>query len=130
MNAATAAGFLGGDVATKTAIKKPKEIADRPQETGTCEFARTSASSTILRIEVAIMARSPREEFGEYLDKCRSNVKPLKAIGNEAVVCTWDVGQRVVGRVRDQAFVITLAAPDVNVEKIRKAAEIVAGNLF
>ena len=76
------------------------------------------------------MHRSPREEFAEYLDKCRSNAKPVKAIGNEAVVCSWDVAQRVVGRVRDQAFVITITAQDANTEKIKKAAEIVAGNLF
>ena len=130
MNAATAAGFLGGEVSLTSTIKKPKEVVDRPQETGNCEFARISTPSTKLRIEVAIMEHSPREDFAGYLDKCRSNVKALKAIGNEAVVCTWDVAARVVGRVRDQAFVITLTAPDVNPEKIRKAAEIVAGNLF
>jgi hypothetical protein len=130
MNAATAAGFLGGDVSVVTAIKKPKEVADRPQETGTCEFARISTPAAKLRIEVAIMQRAPHEEFAGFLDKCRSNLKPLKAIGNEAVVCSWDVAQRVVGRVRDQAFIVTLTAPDASVDKISKAAEVVAGNLF
>lgn len=76
------------------------------------------------------MQRSPREEFAEFLDKCRSDTKPLRAIGNEAVVCTSEGIGRVVGRVRDQAFVATITATDVNIENVKKAAEIVAGNLF
>jgi hypothetical protein len=113
MNAATAGGLLGGDV----------------RDSGQCKFARVGDPKITLRIDVAVM-QSVKTEFPSYLDKCRSDVKPLKAIGNEAVVCTWDAGERVVGRVRDQVFVITLTTPDVSVEKMRKAAEIVSGNLF
>ena len=74
--------------------------------------------------------KSPVAGFPNHLRKCGSDAKPLKAIGNEAVVCTAERGQRVIGRVRDQAFVINLIAPNATAETAKKAAEIVAGNLF
>jgi hypothetical protein len=123
MNAATAGGLLGGEASATFAP------AGNDQSSGVCSFARVGDPKINLRIEVTVM-KSVKAEFRSFLDKCRSDVKPLKAIGNEAVVCAWDVGERVVGRVRDQAFVITLTAPDVNVEKMREAAETVSGNLF
>jgi hypothetical protein len=68
----------------------------------------------------------------------------LKAIGNEAMICAADdrkagIGERVVGRVRDQVFTITIASTlkndpalsrDVLKVRISSAAEQVAGNLF
>ncbi len=123
MNAGTAGGLLGGETSSTFAP------GTNAQNLGQCRFTRVADTVINLRIEVAVM-KSVKSEFANYLDKCRSDVKPLKGIGNEAVVCTWAVAERVVGRVRDQAFVITLTAPDVNFEKMKKAAEIVAGNLF
>ena len=75
---------------------------------------------------------------------CGADVAPLKAIGNEALVCAADdrkagIGERVVGRVRDQVFTITIASTlkndplmtrDVLKVKIYTAAEQVSGNLF
>lgn len=121
MNAATAGGFLGGEASGKFSANASSKDA------GICEFARTSGSGT-LRIEVEIM-KSPAE-FPSYLRKCGSDAKPLKAIGNEAAVCTAERGQRVIGRVRDQAFVINLIAPNATVDTAKRAAEIVSGNLF
>lgn len=73
---------------------------------------------------------SPATEFAAFLAKCGSDAKPLKGIGNEAVTCSLPrKGARVVGRVRDQAFVVSLS-PAEKQDSINKAAEIVAGNLF
>jgi hypothetical protein len=68
----------------------------------------------------------------------------LKAIGNEALICAADdrkagMGERIVGRVRDQVFTITIASSvkndpiltrDILKTRIYTAAEQVSGNLF
>jgi hypothetical protein len=65
----------------------------------------------------------------------------VKAVGNEAVACTADekpgwLAEQVVGRVRDQAFLVRVgsndraAAPKDLREKARGVAEQVAGYLF
>jgi hypothetical protein len=75
---------------------------------------------------------------------CGSDAAPLKAIGNSATVCSADerkgrLGERVVGRVRDQVFTITLQTTlkgdstmtrDALRSNIFTAAEQVSGNLF
>ncbi len=117
MNAATAAGLLGGPVE----IKIGNSIE--------CEFERRQSHTSTLRIEVG------------NTHKCGSNTIPLKAIGNEAVACGEEGknGERlesVVGRVRDQAFFIRIATKDRSatpaslLEQVRSAAEQVVGNLF
>jgi hypothetical protein len=127
MNAATAAGLLGGDVSARF-------VSDNKQG-GKCEFTRVSNSAAVLRIEIAVM-ESPKTQFAGYLAKCSAaDPKPLKAIGNEAFACGSDREQRVIGRVRNQAFVVTLApadtaSPDTTREDVKKAADIIAGNLF
>lgn len=123
MNAATAGGVLGGPV-TMTV------------EGGTCTFARPASE---LKIEVAVMADT-KKEFGAYLARCVGRGIPIAAIGNEAVACpgeaTGSVVEQAIGRVRNQAFVIRLAARDrgfpreILREKARKVAEQVAGILF
>jgi len=124
MNAATASGFLGGDVTAKFTPDAAMKGA------GVCEFSRAgNFASATLRIEVSLM-HAPATEFAAFLAKCGSDAKPLKAIGNEAVTCSLPHKvSRVTGRVRDQAFVITLT-PEAQQGSIEKAAEIVAGNLF
>ncbi len=121
MNAATAAGILGG--AVDVTLAHP--VA--------CEFDRQKPPVYTLQIKVGTrIAKS---------NKCASNPTPLKAIGNEAIACTEEGknGQRiewVIGRVRDQDFVIRIgtndssATPASLLEKARTAAEQVAGNLF
>lgn len=135
MNAATAGGVLGGTI-TRTATKKSKNGDD-----GTCEFLRQQGAVLYtLRIEVATMA-SPRSEFAAFTAPCRSSGTPLKAIGNEAVVCSaegkaGEMAEQAVGRVRNQAFLIRIGSNDGSAtrvtlsEKARKVAEQVAGNLF
>ena len=117
LNAATAAGVLGGEVQTTLSP-------------GTCEFVR---QETALRIEVGA-TNAPHA-------KCGPGAEQLKAIGNEAQACAYRgkpgwIGEQVVGRVRDQAFLVRVsakdqsAAPKVLREKARKVAEQVAGILF
>jgi|SRR5271163_999848 len=121
LNAATAGGVLGGDVhftATQSS----------------CEFVRQSGALEIaLRIEVA-PSNSPHAV-------CGAGAEPLKAVGNEAQACTYEakqgwIAEQVVGRVRDQAFLVRIstndrsAAPKILREKARKVAEQVAGILF
>jgi hypothetical protein len=128
MNAATAHGLLGGDVSAKF-------LPDtNSKDAGNCEFARTSDARIKLRIEVTVL-QWPAAQFGAFVAKCGSSGNPLKAIGNEAVGCTSGREQRVIARVRDRVFVITLlpsetATADAARQAVRKAAEMVAGNLF
>lgn len=75
---------------------------------------------------------------------CRSTPSPLKAVGNEAVVCSLDErpeirGARSIGRVRDQIFEIVITTTRIDDPvltrdalqiRINTAAEQVSGNLF
>ncbi len=65
----------------------------------------------------------------------------LKAIGNEAPACPYQgkqgwIAEQVVGRVRDQAFLVRMGSDDPSAdakvlrEKARDVAEQVAGFLF
>ncbi len=117
LNAPTAAGLLGGEVHTTVTQ-------------GSCEFVHQETS---LRIEVAA-TNAPHAQ-------CGSLAEQLKAIGNEAQACAYRgkpgwIAEQVVGRVRDQVFLVRIstkdqsAAPKILREKARKVAEQVAGILF
>jgi hypothetical protein len=121
LNAATAGGVLGGAVnATVTATS--------------CEFKRQSGGhASALRIEVAATT-APHAQ-------CGSGAEQLKAIGNEAQACSYEgkadwLSEQVVGRVRDQAFLVRIGTGDRSTspktlrEKARNVAEQVAGILF
>jgi hypothetical protein len=137
INEATAGGLLGGDAVGM----KTDATAGQPT---VCTFTQQGAGVTrTLRITVEI-APEPHVRMETVAQICGSDVSPIKAIGNEALVCTADdrkggLGERVVGRVRDQVFTITIAStlkadPILNREalkaRIYTAAEQVAGNLF
>jgi hypothetical protein len=124
LNAATAAGVLGGPVnATVSRTNKNPDDAN-------CDFIRQEDTLVYeLRIEVGTVAQ------------CRGNATPLRAIGNEAVACSYDgkkgqLAEQVVGRVRDRAFLVRTNTNDRSIqssvlrEKARKVAEQVAGTLF
>ncbi len=72
---------------------------------------------------------------------CNGAIEQLKGIGNEATACSLEskggkTAEQVTGRVRDQAFVITLVTDDRSIsrnllrDKACRVAEQVAGNLF
>ena len=127
MNVATAAGVLEG--AVKASITQT-----------TCEFVRRDGSTeSALRIEVETIGGPA--EFASRAAQCGSGAEALKAIGNEAVACTYagKKGQRaeqVLGRVRDQVFLVRISTNDESAaakdlrEKARKVAEQIAGFLF
>jgi hypothetical protein len=134
LNAATAGGVLGGAVSAAI-THSGKNRADI-----TCDFVRKESVEGELRIEVETMSE-PKTQFASLAAQCGPTRTPLKAIGNEAAVCTLDAkngrrSEQVIGRVRDQAFIICIttndrAATQSSVrEKARSVAEQVAGTLF
>jgi len=140
MNAATASGFLGGDVGAAV-------IGVTPDGDATCDFKLGAASGSLLRIAVHTMAHT-QQEFPGYLAQCASGAVALKGIGNEAVRCLASSGvnkgnELIIGRVRERVFVITIKAewigrPPTSPTKTRNpmsddsenVAEQVAGSLF
>jgi hypothetical protein len=135
LNEATAAGILEGSVTVAVTHNNSNK------EDASCEFIRQQKSvATVLRIEVATMTESAGT-FASYAARCGSNGTPLKAIGNEAVVCSVEVkkrqvGEQVVGRVRNRAFIVSVSSNADSAEsselreKARRVAEQVAGFLF
>lgn len=136
LNEATARGVLGGAV---TASIKLGE-----QGAGVCEFSRRDgATIRQLRISVGIMNDIPKQ-FPGYLAQCPPKSAPLRAIGNEAVICNVtdkreQYVEKVVGRVREQAFVVSVSSTvqddpsmtqEMRREKVNLVAEQVAGILF
>lgn len=106
-----------------------------------CTFTRHAGPvSGQLRIEVRTMS-DPAKEFASFTARCGFHATALKAVGNAANECSvagksGENTEEVVGRVRDRAFVIRLSlkdpaiTPDLLRQKMRRAAEIVSGNLF
>jgi hypothetical protein len=137
INQATASGLLGGEAASEVsaaAVGGPT----------VCTFTQQAADlKRTLRVTVGI-ATDPHARLEEVARICGTDLSPIKAIGNEAMICAADdrkggLGEHVVGRVRDQVLTITIASsrkadPILNRDalktKISAAAEQVAGNLF
>jgi hypothetical protein len=133
---ATARGILGGAVTSSVTIKDTGD--------GVCEFTRQQRDvQHHLSVLVITMADIPKE-YSRFTAQCESKGTPLKAIGNEAVECSIQTqanlyAEKVVGRVRDRAFVVTVASSlkndasmnqEVRRDKVHLAAEQVAGILF
>jgi hypothetical protein len=139
INEATASGALDGAV---TATVTHPEMSKDTDE-ATCVFLRQSGSTGIeLRIEVETLSGAPGA-YAAYAERCGPDGTPLRAIGNEAVTCSYTdkkrkkwVSEQVVGRVREHAFTVRVsssaASPDRKVlqEKAQKMAEQLAGYLF
>jgi hypothetical protein len=136
MNEATARGFLEGPVTLTVNVNDHGD--------GVCDFSRQhGAAIRHLHISVFSMTDIPKE-FPSYLAQCSPKSAALRAIGNEAVSCTTqaDAGahaEKVVGRVRAQAFVVDVSSTvqddpsmtqQMRREKANLAAELVAGILF
>jgi hypothetical protein len=137
LNEATASGLLGGDAVGDVSQAVPGQPT-------VCTFTQmNTGGKRTLRITVEI-AGDPHARLAAIEQGCGADAAPLKAIGNEAMICAADdrkagIGERVVGRVRDQVFTITIASTlkndpalsrDVLKVRISSAAEQVAGNLF
>ncbi len=136
INEGTAGGILGGTTSVSA------KVSD--QGDGNCEFlVHQGAVTHQLSISVAIMSDLAKQ-FPDYLAQCGPKGTPLAAIGNEAVLCELQdksdgYGEQIVGRVRDQAFVLKLTTSlqhdpsmtaDMRRQKLNLAAQQVAGILF
>jgi hypothetical protein len=137
MNEATASGLLGGDAVgafTDAAAGQP----------AVCTFTYDDqGAKRTLRITVEVTPDAHARVMAAA-QSCGSAASPMKAIGNEAMSCAADdrkggAGERMMGRVRDQAFTVTIASTlkndpeltrDALKAKIYTAAEQVSGNLF
>jgi hypothetical protein len=102
LNEATASGFLGGS-ATGTFTEAGSG------QPAACSFVNQDAGGTrTLRITVELDPDA-HARMGTVAASCGADAAPLKAIGNEALVCAADdhkvsQGERVVGRVSRSGF--------------------------
>ena len=138
LNEATASGLLGG-AANGTYVV---QIGHAPS----CTFIEQSGK--LLRtLQVSVeMAHDPHPHLLSVVTEACGSSAPLAllAVGNEAVSCAYESrsirrGRRVVGRVRDRIFVVTLGSsvkndpvltPDMLEIKSDTAAAEISGNLF
>lgn len=139
INDATASGALEGTVtATVTHPEMSKDT-----DVATCVFLHQSGSTGIeLRIEVEVLSGKPGA-YAAYARRCGSDGVALRAIGNEAVTCSYEdkkkkkwMSEQVVGRVRDHVFTVRVSSNAASAdrailrEKARKMAEQLTGYLF
>jgi hypothetical protein len=134
---ATASGLIGAEAVgsyTAAAASQPAVCTFRQKSDG---MMRTLT----ITVELASDAHTRMTSIAQT---CGAGAAPLNAIGNEAVFCDADlrrreIGERAVGRVRNQVFTITLSSTikddpiltrDALKTRIYTAAEQVAGNLF
>jgi hypothetical protein len=136
LNESTASGVLNGPVTL--------DLETAADDQNICVFTnlKTAKDYSALRIMV-----QPLKDVGKAVASheslCTSAPVALKAIGNEAVSCSADVGysrgEQVIGRVRDRLFIVTVSstiAQDPSAtrqllqEKARTIAEQIAGALF
>ena len=138
MNEATAGGLLGG--ASTGAF-----TAAANGQPAVCTFTSTTPDATrVLEVTVEVVSSEPHLRLAQLEDACRMNTAPVPAVGNEAMRCQPKVrgavmAERILGRVRDQVFSITISTSlkddgELNADMLEKhlalAAEQVAGNLF
>jgi hypothetical protein len=136
LNEATARGILAGPVTVTVKLDD--------QGAGVCKFTRQLGAATHeLRISVDLMTDIAKQ-FATHLAQCPPKSPPLPATGNEAVTCTTHTKENhyaelVVGRVRNQAFVVSISSTvqddpsmtqEMRREKSNLVAEQVAGILF
>jgi hypothetical protein len=136
LNDATASGFLNGPVTL--------DLESAPDDQSICVFTnlKTAKDYSTLRIMVQPL-QDVNYAIASHKSLCTSAPVALKAIGNEAVSCSADVGysrgEQVIGRVRDRLFIVTVSstiAQDPSAtrqqlqEKARTIAEQIAGALF
>jgi hypothetical protein len=120
LNDATASGFLNGPVTL--------DLETAPDDQSICVFTNL---------------KTAKDAVASHKSLCTSTPVVLKAIGNEAVSCSADVGysrgEQVIGRVRDRLFIVTVsstiardpsATRQLLQEKARAIAEQIAGALF
>jgi hypothetical protein len=136
LNDATASGVLNGTVTL--------DLEPAPDDQTICAFTnlKTAKDYSTLRIMVQPL-KDVTNALASHESLCTSPATALKAIGNEAVSCSADVGysrgEQVIGRVRDRLFIVTVSSTMAHdplmtrpalKEKAKMIAEQVAGALF
>jgi hypothetical protein len=136
LNDATASGVLNGSVTL--------DLETAPDDQSICVFTnlKTAKDYSTLRIMVQPL-KDVNSAVASHKSLCTSAPIALKAIGNDAISCSADVGysrgEQVIGRVRDRLFIVTVSstiAQDPSAtrqllqEKARTIAEQIAGALF
>ena len=134
-------GSASGLLETEAVVAFTPAAGNQP---AVCRFTSDgSGAKRILRISVEI-ASDAHARFMAVSQVCGRDGMELKAIGNEARACAVEdadggKGERAVGRVRDQVFVVDIESNikndpvltrDALRSKINAAAEQVAGNLY
>lgn len=104
INQATASGLVGKPMNAPVLSGSSPSIG--------CIFhAQKKSDLTALTISVVQMSDTTKD-YAPFKAKCRMPGAPLAGVGNEAILCGADVAgthaERVVGRVRDRAFVVTV----------------------
>jgi hypothetical protein len=132
----TAHGILNGPPSMTVNLTAPGD--------GACEFTHQEGATRHQLSILVITMTDIRKQFAAYAAQCTAKSAPLRAIGNEAVLCsiqthTNTYAEKVVGRVREKAFVVTLSSSaegdpsftqKMRREKVQLVAEQVAGILF
>jgi hypothetical protein len=136
LNDATASGILNGPVSL--------DLETAPDDQTICVFTnlRTAKDYSTLRLMVQPL-KDLTNAVTPHESQCTSPPAAMKAIGNEAVSCSADVGysrgEQVIGRVRDRLFIVTVSSTmaqdplmtrQMLKEKARMIAEQLAGALF
>jgi hypothetical protein len=135
INKATAFGVLG------TTEESPAANVAEISSTS-CDFTYRDGDTTRqLRITVE-QIQDWKRTFDAYKARCGRDMSQLRAIGNDAVMCSAkDRGRTelIVGRVRDNVFTITLSinsgedssmSREYLIQRAELVAEQVSGNLF
>jgi hypothetical protein len=134
---ATASGLIGAEAVGSFAAAAGAQPA-------VCTFTQKSEGMVRTLTVTVELSTEPHARMVSVAQACGGGAEPLNAIGNEAVYCAADLrrgelGERAVGRVRDQVFTIDLTSTmkedpiltrDALKSRIYTAAEQVAGNLF
>jgi hypothetical protein len=138
INKATALGALG--TTEDLSMESTAEVNAK-----SCSFSYHIESGELRELRITVeQTENVKQTLDRYKAQCGSITSPLRAIGNEAVMCALNhkgdgSGELVIGRVRDKIFTITLNASIANgssvfrqelMQQIELVAEQVAGNLF
>jgi hypothetical protein len=135
LNEATAAGMVNGPVVL--------EMNSTGDGGNACIF-RSQTGSVVYSLEISVREMKDESKgISAYQSRCTSPVTSLRAIGNEAVLCSADAGsshgEQIISRVRNNIFIVDISdsmaknpsmTRDMHVEKIKVVAKQVAGNLF
>lgn len=135
LNVATASGFLDGPASLT--IEKPAAA-----ETDCIFRYQKEKSLEVLQVRV-LLRQDVSKGIVPQRSTCTGAGTPVRAIGNEALLCADDQhsehGEEVIGRVRDSIFIVrisTTARNDVGLsrdvlgQKAKDTAEQIAGALF